>query len=140
MARPLPRSNHCRTGIWRLTEILEPSSLSVYTLIRWPLRRPRHCKTLGILTVNLYYVTALSPDNEDIKSYVIAEDEDSALLHWSDKFFFGDGVETVNDLRSVFDDTIEVELLRAAPGEAVGLIRDRLIEQICRAAIISTKF
>jgi hypothetical protein len=88
----------------------------------------------------LYYVTALSPDNEDIKSYVIAEDEDSALLHWSDKFFFGDGVETVNDLRSVFDDTIEVELLRAAPGEAVGLIRDRLIEQICRAAIISTKF
>ena len=67
MARPLPRSNHCRTGIWRLTEILEPSSLSVYTLIRWPLRRPRHCKTLGILTVNLYYVTALSPDNEDIR-------------------------------------------------------------------------
>lgn len=93
-----------------------------------------------MFNVNLYYVTALSPDNEGIKPYVIAEDEESALLHWSDNFFFGSGVETVDDLRSVFDDTIEVELLRSAPGEAIGLIGDRVIEQICRAAIISARF
>ncbi|MGF3022879.1 hypothetical protein ACQVP2_08620 [Methylobacterium aquaticum] len=88
--------------------------------------------------MNFYRVTAITPDDDNIEHYVRAEDEDVAILHWGTLFLMG--AKTVEEIFSVFDDTVEIELLRAAPGEPAGLIDDKLIEQVCRAAIIAAKF